>query len=187
MSYNMRNVIVNLATRAGSDTFTSSDKAALAELIAREQALIAVADDGAEGVPFDPTGTGLSAENVQAAIEEVSGSENYSTTPVKIGKWGTEDLYRVVIDFGALPDTTTKDVTAGLTGKTIRSLSGISKNPTTGVVLPLPSVSTSNTASAVALVYVTATDKIRVETGTDRTGFTDTEIVVLYTIDNEED
>ena len=95
MSYNMRNVIVNLATRGGSDTFTSSDKAALAELIEREQALIAVADDGAEGVPFDPTDTSFSADNVQAAIEEAAtmGGVNLAAEEHVIGSYLGDTLY----------------------------------------------------------------------------------------------
>ena len=175
-----------LAEKVGNiPTFTSSDKEAIEDLISNAQALISVAEDGAEGVPFDNTGTGFTSTDVQAAIEEAAsmGGIELSTTPVKIGKWGTQDLYGVLIDFGALPNATTKDVTANLSGKTIRHLSGVAKNPTSGVVLPLPSVSTSNIASAVALAYTTENDKIRIEAGVDRSGFTNCEITVLYTID----
>lgn len=128
MSYNMRNVIVNLATRGGSDTFTSSDKAVLAELIEREQALIAVADDGAEGVPFDPTGTGLTAENVQAAIIEVAEGDNYSTTETDTGKtWiDGKKIYQRVFEFeSALVVGPSSWVSTGLTianlGKIIKA------------------------------------------------------------------
>ena len=156
-------------------TFTSEDKHFLEDLFEEQAAAIA----------FDNTGTDFTADNVEDAIKEAAsmGGIELSTTPKKIGKWGTLDLYGVIIDFGALPDTTTKDVTANLSGKTIRHLSGVAKNPTSGVVLPLPAVSTSNTASAVALVYITETDKVRIETGTDRSSFTACEITVLYTND----
>lgn len=58
----------------------------------------------ADDVTFDNTGTGLSATNVQSAVEEVNtnltNAGTYSTTKTKIGKWiDDRDVYRLVIDF----------------------------------------------------------------------------------------
>ena len=62
-----------LARKVGNiPTFTSSDKEALEDLISNAQALIDIAEDGAAGVPFDNTGTELTADDVQAALVEIS-------------------------------------------------------------------------------------------------------------------
>lgn len=61
-----------LAEKVGNiPTFTSSDKEAIEDLISNAQALIEVAEDGAAGVPFDNTGTGVLSTNVQGAISEL--------------------------------------------------------------------------------------------------------------------
>ena len=63
-----------IAQKVGSiPTFTSSDKAALEGLISNAQALIAVAEDGAAGIPFDNTETSLISTNVEDAIKEIIG------------------------------------------------------------------------------------------------------------------
>lgn len=63
-----------LARKVGNiPTFTSSDKEALEGLISNAQALIAVAEDGAAGLPFDNTGTSLLSTNVEDAIKEIIG------------------------------------------------------------------------------------------------------------------
>ena len=87
-------------------TFTSSDKEAIADLISNAQALISVAEDGAEGVPFDNTGTDFTSTDVQAAIEEAAsmggGEVNYSTTERKVGTWLGEDLYETTVNVGVI-------------------------------------------------------------------------------------
>lgn len=58
----------------------------------------------AEDVSYDNTDSGLTAENVQAAIDEIvsempSGMHSYSTTEHVVGKWidGTTDVYERVV------------------------------------------------------------------------------------------
>ena len=86
-------------------TFTSSDKEAIEDLITNAQALIAVAEDGAEGVPFDNTGTDFTSTDVQAAIEEAAtmggGGVNYSTTETDTGLLWIDGnpIYQRVYDF----------------------------------------------------------------------------------------
>lgn len=167
MSYNMRNVIVNLATRAGSDTFTSSDKAALAELITREQALIAVADDGAEGVPFDNTGTGFSAENVQEAIIEASGAgEVYSETPVKIGTYDGHVLYRKLFKVAAFPNNTVLTINSGLTNEVIIDINGMCHIDVYD--LPIPYISLLGLNNGIECSYGSTAHEIYITTKSDK-------------------
>ena len=176
-----------LARKVGNiPTFTSSDKEAIADLISNAQALIAVAEDGAAGVPFDNTGTDFESTNVQAAIEEAAtmggGGLNLSTTAAVIGKWGNDDLYGVLISAGALPNATTKRVNAGMSGNTIRYFSGIGNNTTTGGALRLPHVSIDSVSGSVALGYDPTEDQFVLQAGTDRSAYNESYIIVLYTV-----
>ena len=71
-------------------------------------------DVDAEDVSYDNTSSGLTADNVQAAIDELKSA--IGTTPVLpdtetlIYNDGTNDVYRKVVDCGALPNNTTKTV-----------------------------------------------------------------------------
>jgi hypothetical protein len=78
-------------------------------------------------------------------------------------------VYRKTVDFGALPNATSKSVTHGLTGVRFVHLRGIAINSTTGQYFPIPFVPGS-TAGIITLVadatYVT------ISTGTmDRSAF----------------
>ena len=95
-----------IAQKVGNiPTFTSSDKEALEDLLSNAQALIAVAEDGAEGVPFDNTGTEFSSTDVQSAIEEAAsmggGGVDYSTTETDTGlSWiDGNPIYQRVFEF----------------------------------------------------------------------------------------
>lgn len=117
-----------IAQKVGNiPTFTSSDKEALEDLIANAQALIDVAENGAEGVPFDNTDTGMTADNVQEAIVEASsgGGEVYSETPVKIGSYDGHDLYRKLFKVAEFPNNNVLSINSGLTDETVINIRGI--------------------------------------------------------------
>ncbi len=88
----------------------------------------------AENVSYDNTDSGLTAETVQAAIDEIDGAldtatgnittlsgkvtdaGSYSTTEKEIGTWiDGRPVYRKVIDVGAYPNATSKNVAHGIT------------------------------------------------------------------------
>lgn len=83
-----------LAEKVGNiPTFTSSDKEAIEDLISNAQALISVAEDGAEGVPYDNTESGLTADEVQGAIDEMV--SNFGA--------GVDEVYNACVTAGATP------------------------------------------------------------------------------------
>ena len=64
-----------------------------------------------EDVAYDSNTSGLSATNVQGAIDEVANRFVYSTSEKVIGKWiDGKPLYQKTVDCGALPNNTTKNV-----------------------------------------------------------------------------
>ena len=169
----------------------------------------------AADVSYDNTDSGLTAETVQAAIDEVvtdlgtlsttvgdssaglvkdvsdiqdlipSGatSENklateddipdntYSTTEVKVGKWGSVDLYRKIVNVAALPNNASADVTLGISGTTLRRLEVYYGNASEA----------GNLFSYLAdMFYTRSTDKLTIQTSTDMSAFAGT-IIVEYT------
>lgn len=91
------------------------------------------------------------------------------------------NVYRKVIDFGALPNAATKDVSHGIvfdTNSTMTRIYGASTDPTGVQFIPLPfayPIAANNVA-----MFCTST-VIRVITGINYSNFTRTTIVVEYT------
>lgn len=89
-------------------------------------------------------------------------------------------VYRIVINFGALPDTTTKSVPHNLpitVGYTFVDIYGAASDTTDKLYIPLPY--SSNTPGDSIELSVNATDVV-VTTGSDRSNFTNTDIVLEY-------
>lgn len=108
------------------------------------------------------------SDNLQNAIEDVDSKLNYSENEVLIGKWiDGKDLYRSVIDFGALPNNTTKTIAHGIANiDTITRLTAIA---TTGATFyPIPFVY-DTTAKNIG-IYATL-NNISIYTGNDRSSY----------------
>ena len=109
----------------------------------------------AADVSYDNTSSHLTADDVQEAIDElntaignITTGVHYSTTETLIGKVGNEDLYGTLVDCGAMPNNTSKNVAHGLSNiKFIYTVRGIMNNPTSGLFIPIPGT-TSAAASA---------------------------------------
>lgn len=102
----------------------------------------------------------------------------FSTSGQQTGQFWVDGkpIYRKVIDFGALPLTTTKNVAHGLTGVAeIVSLSGIAIDDATtfASALPLPSEVTALTID---------TTNVSVTTASDLTAYDQAYVVVEYTL-----
>lgn len=185
-----------------------------------QEGLAAALEGGGGGgtaadVSYDNTDSGLTAETVQAAIDEVvtdlgslttiigdssaglvkevtdiqdlipSGatSENklateddipdntYITTEVKVGKWGSDDLYRKIVNVAALPNNASVDVTLGISGYTLRRLEVYYGNASEAGNL---------FTYLVDMFYTGSTDKLTVQTNTDMSTYAGT-IIVEYT------
>lgn len=159
-----------LAQKVGNiPTFTSSDKEALEDLIANAQALIEVAENGAAGVPFDNTGTGMTADNVQEAIIEAGGSgggEVYSETPVKIGTYDGHDLYRKLFKVAAFPNNTILTINSGLTNEVIININGMCHINVYD--LPIPYISLLGLNNGIECSYGNTAHEIYITTKSDK-------------------
>ena len=123
---------------------------------------------------------GTSQENTYSQ-EYINKFTDYSTTEQVIGKWiDGKPLYRKVIDFGALPNTSEKNANHNIANLDMfTSINAISYNPTLNTFFYIPLASTSSNS---ANIYILATpDQVRIGTGSDRSGFTKTYIILEYT------
>ena len=125
--------------------------------------------------------TPLSASNLNAMVDNIYSDLDanvYSTTETVIGTWLGKPLYRKVIDFGTLPNTTTKSVNHNISNlNKIVSMKGYAYNGTN--FNPLPSTNVNSLGNQMAL-YCNATQVI-VATGADRSNFTESYVVLEYT------
>lgn len=58
----------------------------------------------------DVSSLNTSASSVVGAINELKNGETYSTSEIVVGTWLNKPLYRKVIEFGSLPNSTAKEV-----------------------------------------------------------------------------
>lgn len=115
-------------------------------------------------------------ENVLATINE---NNSYSTTEKPTGaKWiDGKPIYRKVVDCGALPNATSKSVAHNITNlDQVTKLQGIAKGTNQ---IPLPFMDISTPTNGVQLYYTAAS--IVVQTGGNRTAYTNTYIIIEYT------
>jgi hypothetical protein len=111
-----------------------------------------------------------------AYTDSVFGGGNYSTTPQKTGrKYLGKDTYIVVIDFGALPNTSEKTKSTGITGmEQLVDLWGIFKSGSGANTQfgPIPIVSKDALGNQVGTSVKNNGATLSVITGTDRTSMT---------------
>lgn len=105
-------------------------------------------------------------------IDDVIGERlSYSTTEINTGKkWiDGKDIYQKVVDFGALPNATSKTVIFSFSGiDNIVSISGIAKS--SGATVPMPRVVTSSTGK-LDLYANTYNGQIVIETDADYSSY----------------
>ena len=100
------------------------------------------------------------------------GGDVYSTTETLTNKvWiDGKPIYRKVIDFGALPNTTTKTVAYNITNldKFVR-IEGYGLNPNSQALMPLPYAAPTDASLNVRLIV--ASNTVDIQTGSDRTDY----------------
>lgn len=114
----------------------------------------------ASGVSYDNSQSGLAADDVQEAIDELSDNRFiYSTTERKVGKWiDGSDIYQTTVSLGALPNATTKTVAHNIANiSKIVSVEGVSES-TSGATFSLPIVMNNASAAANVCMYADATN-----------------------------
>ena len=113
-------------------------------------------------------------EKLKKDVEDLKAkNSNYSTTEQEIGTWiDGKKLYRKVIDFGALPNNSTKEVLHNVTNVDniyINYGASFVKQNGTNYKFGVTHTNTSS-MSAQWETYVDST-KIYIKTGSDRTGY----------------
>lgn len=112
--------------------------------------------------------------------ESVFGGDNYSTNEVFTGKYWIDGkkIYKKVVNFGALPNATEKNINTGLSNvNEIVNIFALGKT-STGTYLLIPYVSTGVATNNIQM-NVTAND-ITIITGIDRTGI-NAKVTLEYT------
>lgn len=126
------------------------------------------------------TATNTKDSGIYDAIETITGQSFLPTFSTQTGANGTyRTVFRLTIDFGALPNTATKSVAHGLTlGSTwsVTKLYGAATDPSTSFI-PLPYASPT-LANNIEL-NMDGTN-VNVTTGSDRTAYTRCFIIVEY-------
>lgn len=117
------------------------------------------------------------------SIRLVEELHTYSTEETIIGTWiDGKPIYRKVIDFGALPNNTTKTYDTGdLKIDTFTEPIRGTSESATGFCSGVPFVHTGNNSYGVSISYSKNTNKISVQTGYDRSPQTKTYVILEYT------
>ncbi len=120
--------------------------------------------------------------NINYEEELAKDFSTYSTEETIIGTWiDGKPIYRKVIDFGALPNSTTKTYNTGdLKIDTLINMNGMSES-TTGFISGIPFVYIDNVNYGISIQYNKNTNQISVKTGYDRSAQTKTYIILEYT------
>lgn len=108
----------------------------------------------------------------------------YSETPVKIGNWLGHDLYRKVIDIGALPDSLNKRVASWLTNERVVNIYGYAINGNNTWTIPLPFISANETIDRCELAYDGDNHAVSVTTNTNLSAFSGIVVVEYYTVNS---
>ena len=111
----------------------------------------------------------------------VNGLNTYSTTETRVGTWiDGKPVYRKVVDCGALPNASTKNIAHGISNlNTVTSFQAIAKSPSSNAWLPIPATSPANVIYHVS-IYMTNTN-IVINTGDNKTAYTQTYAIIEYT------
>ena len=141
-----------------------------------------VATTSAPGI-VQPDGTTVMINNgVISAVGGSGSGVSYSTTEQVIGTWiDGKPLYQKTINFGALPNTTAKQVSLDIANfKRVWIYDGYAYNSTNGVVNLLSLINPPNGIASSWAFYI-INDKIECVTGSDRTPYTECYVTVRYT------
>ena len=125
---------------------------------------------------------------VEADIDNLQSANEYSTTENVVGKWiDGRPLYRKVINFGTLPNITSKIVSTGLNVSevTLVKLEGLATGISTGgdsYLLTLPDINPAGPDQATRLSGNSENGiwRVIIQTGVDRTNYS-AYISVYYT------
>lgn len=144
-------------------------------------ALITYDDKQAMGIqPTIPAVNKVTDSDMNEIKAGINGSTTYSTSEIKCGTWiDGKPIYRKVINFGELPNTSSKSVNHNISNLGgVRNLYGICYRSLDGLFFPLPSASTT-LANNIQLTINGIS--VNITTGIDRTNIQACYVIVEYT------
>ena len=148
MAWNISNILVNEAI-ANKKSGSGSD------LTSRVTALEETVGDESSGLVKD-------VSDLETTVSTLD-PNHYSTEEIKVGKWGTQDLYRKEFT-GNMPSNTEIDVSTGLSDITIRHMWGTTEDDIGFGTLPFAA------AHPRGFYYKKATNAINIYTTEATTG-----------------
>lgn len=110
----------------------------------------------------------------------------YSSAEREIGTWiDGKTIYQKIIDFGALPSTTTKNVAHSITGLNLNgflqaSLVAYKSSPSTSTPLNVPGLCTVGASAGELALSIGATNVTAVSTA-DESAYTNSYVILKYT------
>ena len=125
--------------------------------------------------------SGLSENAQDNVINTLNEERSYSTEEVNTGKkWiDGKPIYRKVVNYGALPNATSKAVAHNITNiDYVVSMQGVASIPA-GNKIPLPYVDTTTFSNGVQM-YTTSNDVV-LQTQANRSNYTNTYVTIEYT------
>lgn len=130
-----------------------------------------------------PIGSEIDYEgtNIPTGWEQVDEVPAYSTTETVCGTWiDGKPIYRKVINCGALPNTSTKNIAHGISNiDTVVLFQTVAKSPSANVWLSLPATNPVNVVYHVA-IHITNTN-IVITAGDNKSNYTQTYAIIEYT------
>lgn len=133
----------------------------------------------AADVSFDNTGTGLNASNVQTAIDELDLRGSFGSDEVIIGTRNGQPVYRKIIEVGALPKATRKEVAHGISNLDLTKIFRLDGTTYYSVSNYTQTIPYYNDTTEYSRLVVDDTNVI-VITSTDMTAFDNTHIIMEY-------
>lgn len=118
--------------------------------------------------------TKLTVDNTTYDIKDTKARNGniYSETETEIGTWLNHTLYRKVINFGALPNNTEKQVSTGLTGCLIVNMYGFANYTSNNATqTPIPYIDCADITKGMTLIARDYGTKIGVKTAMNYTAF----------------
>ena len=122
-------------------------------------------------------------DNVLNDVKDyVDNSNSYSTEEVKTG--GTwidgKPIYRKVVNFGALPNATSKNITFdNIYADTFVKVTVVAKSSSSGDAISIPYAAIGTTSDSIN--YVVSNNMIRINTGTNYSSFDECHFILEYT------
>ena len=118
----------------------------------------------------------------EGKIETLEGYTVYSETEHIVGKWiDGNDVFEKVINFGTLPNTTSKEVDHNITNLGyVVDYTAIADNGTNKIKIPYATTTFSVSARIIINNY-----KVTIQTSSDFTSYTECKVIIRYTKSTE--